>query len=208
MIHLSDEQLYNLAELTMEMQPYNEEEIEQMGHLKECEDCYNKFCCMLALLEVTEESGFMVLSEIYGEAAKTVSNMSKNVLAVVKVARDKIDKAKSVIMEQIEGVESIFQFEPSFAFATRGLEGENITVSKLEDIEDEKTFLVFDGEKSELYVQFNLKHIELDNLKVFIESKGGERLNIPVEKNGNLVCGIMKNIPEDNFEIYIEKTDL
>lgn len=208
MIHLNDEQLYNLAELTMEMQPYNEEETEQMEHLKECEDCYNKFCCTLALLEVTEESGFMVLSEIYGEAAKTVSNMSKNILAVVKVVRDKIDKAKSVIMEQIESVESIFQFEPSFAFATRGMEGENVTVSKLEDIEDEKTFLVFDGEKGELFVQVNIKNMEHKNLKVFVEFERGERLNIPVEKNGNLVCGIVKNIPEGNFEIYIEKTDL
>lgn len=207
MIHLKDEQLYNLAELTMEMLPYNEEEMEQMEHLKECEDCYNKFCCTLALLEVTEESGFFVLSEIYGEAAATVSNMSKNILSVVKVIRNKLDRVSSVVMEQIEDIESVFQFEPSFAFATRGIEGENVTVSKLEDMEDEKTFLMFDGEKGELFVQINMKNIEYKDIKVFIEFENGDRINIPIEKNGNFISGIMKNIPKDNFEIYIEKAE-
>lgn len=65
MTHLTDEQLYYIAEITEEMQPYNDKEMKQMEHLKICKECYDKFCVSLALAEMTSESGYMVLSDIY-----------------------------------------------------------------------------------------------------------------------------------------------
>ena len=64
MKHLTDDEIYRLAELTEECEPYNDVEMEQMEHLKTCTECFDKFCVTLALLEVTNESGYMVLSEI------------------------------------------------------------------------------------------------------------------------------------------------
>lgn len=205
MIHLSDEQIYNLAELTIQMYPYSEEEKKQMEHMKECESCYNKFCAILALEEVLDESGFVVLSEIYvaEHSRKKKSNLNENVLAVVKVLHQKVGEKLIAVMEQVRERESVFCFEPPLSFATRGIEENESTVFKIEDIEDGKTFLMFDFDKNELLVQININDKEVEEFDVYIKFENGQEKKIPVTKKGKFVKGVLRDIPEMNFEIYI-----
>ena len=209
MTHLTEDQIYKLAELTIETQPYEKEEIAQMEHIKECKSCYEKFCTLLALLDVTSESGYTILSEVFSKANKreNVNNVSKNILAVLRVIRNNVEKTVNSVLEQIGWNDSQFQFEPQLAFATRGIERKNSTIYKVEEVEDEKTFVVFDFSKNELMIQINAKNLSNKNVKMYLKFEDGSKKVILNEKKGNLVYGVMKNIPEMNFEIHLEIDD-
>lgn len=207
MTHLTDEQLYNLADLTVEMQPYSEEELTQMEHLKTCESCYDKFCAALAILEVTSESGYAVLSEIYGKERENVEEncLDERILAVLKVIRDNLKNQVTAVIEQISWNGSRFQFEPQLAYATRSIGEEAQSIYKVEDVEDEKTFVVFDSAKNELLVQINTRELINKDIKIVLEFKDGQNISVPLTKKGNLVKGSIAGIPDMNFEIRVEK---
>ena len=208
MTHLTDEQLYNLADLTVEMQPYSEEELVQMGHLKDCEICYNKFCAARAILEVTSESGYAVLSEIYSEKAEKECCLNESVLAVLRVVRSNLENQAVTVIEQIKQLGTCFQFAPQLAFATRGAGDKKQSIYKMEDIEDEKTFVVFDTDKNELLIQINTRDLEYEDIKVSLVFEKGQNILVPVIRKGKFVKGSLENIPEMNFEIRVETENL
>lgn len=206
MTHLTEEQLYQLADATVEMQPYSEEELEQMEHLKTCESCYDKFCAALAVLEVTSESGYAVLADIYGTAKETAKEqgMNERVLAVLIVIRDNFKTQVSAVIEQMSRMNSQFCFEPQLAFAARGVNEGGSPVYKVEDVEDDKTFVVFDSVKKELLVQVNTRELTNKDIKIVLEFDDGQIQNVPVTQKGNLVKGSIAEIPDMNFEIRME----
>ena len=206
MNHLSDDQLYCLAAETEEMQSYQEEELLCMEHLKTCQECYEKYCAMSALLEITGESGSMVLSAILGQSKdkEAAVSLTKEVLAVVRVVRDRLQNTAHAIMEQIEQAGSTFQFAPSLAMAARGNGEVKSSIWKMEDLENEKTFIVFDAEKNELMVQLNLKNDEAENILVYLSFENAETREVILTRRGNIVKGILSNIPETSFQIHIE----
>lgn len=202
MTHLTEEQLCHIAEVTEETQPYNSQEMKQMEHLKVCEECYNKFCTALILAETTSESGYILLSEVYD--AKNKVSLNEKAIAVINVIRKKIGESLSVAIEQIEQAKSLFQFEAPLTFGTRGIGEKTSKISKVEDIDDEKTFIMFDSEKNELMVQINVKNIQKKDIRVYAEFKNSDKIEINLVKKGNIVKGTLANIPEVGFQIYIE----
>lgn len=207
MTHLTEDQLYKLAELTIETQSYEAEELAQMEHLKACKSCYEKFCTLLALLDATSESGYTILSEVFSKANKKVkvNHVSENILAVLKVIRNNIEKTVSCVIEQIGWNESQFQFEPQLAFATRGIDKKNSTLYKVENVDDEKTFVVFDSANNQLMAQINTKSIPNKEIHIYLEFEDGRKMDIPVIRKGNLVKATIDNLPDENFKIHMEK---
>ena len=207
MTHLTDDELFRLTERTEEDLPYQEQDLKGMEHLKWYQACYNKFCSALALVEVTSESGYLVLSEMYGtsrlEAAR--APLREKVLAIIEVARTQLHGSVTAVLKRIEQVEDAFQFAPSLAFATRGGQDSDPKVLKVEDLEDGRTFLLFDSEKNELFLQINLKKLDFQNITIYLTSEGAGKRAVPLDKKGNLLQGIVKNIPKTDFRIEIEQ---
>lgn len=208
MKHLTDEQLYDLAEKTLEMEPYNDEEMEQMEHLKTCESCYAEFCTLQAVLDVTSESGFMRLADIYQEmhAKETVvSEVKKNVLAVLQVVRKKVEEKMTAVIEQIDNMQSAFQFAPPLSIAARGLEQGETSLCTVEDMEEEKTFISFAPSEHKLMIQIDTKNLQKKELAIFLLLENGDRLEVPVTIRKNLVKGVITDLPDMDFEIHIEE---
>ena len=230
MKHLTDDQIYRLAVLTEEMEPYDSCEMEQMEHLKTCKECYDKFCAALSLVAVTSESGYMVLADIYEtenlfemedvkEIEKicqtgTLPGSSKNekILAAVKVVRQKVEETVSAVIEQIEEIESMFKFRPALAFSARSIKNVNAkdtddeipATVKVKNIEDEKTFIMFDAKNNQLMVQVNVKELESKEIAVYLDFGNHERQEVPLERRGNIVKGVVSDLPEADFSVYIE----
>lgn len=205
MTHLTDEQIYNLAELTEEMLSYSETELEQMEHLKICEICYNKFCAARVISEITSENGYAILSEIYQKKSENIEEyLEKRILAVLKVIRDNF---RNQAIKQIKNENSRFQFGPQLAYGMRGFETEEQKIHKVEDIEDEKTFIVFDSTKSELFVQINVQELENKDIRVTLEFENNQNIEVPVVRKGIFVKGTIENIPDKDFEIRIENVN-
>lgn len=209
MTHLTENQIMNLAEKTEEMYPYSEAEREMMLHMKFCESCYEQFCSALALLEVTSESGYSVLSEIYGmEYAKSLAAKAGNkILAVVSFVKNKLLENIDVIMEQIDRETDSFRFRPSLATAARGQADSSRKMYKLEDISDEKTFIIMDPENDELMIQINARSLSGKSIRAYIETESGNIIECELQLKGKIYKGIVKGLPSEKFQIVLEETE-
>lgn len=204
MNHLSDDQIYRLAELSVEMQAFGEDELTQMDHLKTCEACYDAYCVMQAMMEATSENGLAYFSEHVGSVRQDASApAAEKLLAIVRVAREKVRDAVSVVMEQVESMGAELQFASPLTVGARGAGGKLQTVFKLEEIEDERTFVVFDVEKHELMVQINVKNVGTEEINVHLVFEDGKGMKVPMKKQGDSVKGTLSDVPEGNFEIRI-----
>lgn len=209
MAHLSDEQIMRLAEITEEQLTYTEQDIEMLDHLKSCTSCYEKFCSSLALLEVTSDDGYAILSEIYGMeyARKPVVQVGNKILAVVNLARNKLRENMDVILEQVEHTGDVFRFYPSVAMTTRGLADAENSIYKVEDLNDDKTFIMLDSKNNELLVQINTKELKDTKIRAFLRLESGEMIEINMEPKGKIYKGLVNKLPAEKVQIIIEGSE-
>lgn len=208
MIHLSDDDILQLAEITEENFILSKEQLEMMNHLKSCETCYDKFCGAIALMEVTGESGSVYLSEIFTvqseeslqsqPAAKTLAILN----VIMQTARGKI----KTVIEQANVAESFFRFQPSIAMGTRGVSENKSSVYKVEDLDDEKTFIAIDSERKELLLQVNATGLPDSGIKAYLQLSSGEKIEVQIERRGFLYIGKVYNLPNEEATLVIQES--
>ncbi|MDO4294575.1 MAG: hypothetical protein Q4D90_00250 [bacterium] len=194
-MHITEEQLYNLAELSRNMKPLNVEEEKQLEHMKICRECFNKYCVLVAILDATSLS--------YIQMSKEIPIKVKKALAVLKVSYEYIQNRMSLICEQVPQDTAVFSFEQTLSGAVRG---GNIKKSTLHmvDLDDEGTYFIFDAERHKLMIQFRIQ-TESADYKVSVKFATQPTIEIPLESKGNYMKGVLEDIPEEEFEIYIEE---
>lgn len=208
MMHLTGDEIFELAQLTEDGWQYSSLNLQQMEHLRTCRSCYKKFCSALAVMDITSEGGYMVLSEIYSidtESEKVFQG--RRILAVVQVIREKIEDSVSAVMKQVEQAGSVFNFTPALAAAVRGGRRIDSAIFKIEDADDDRTFIVFDAGKKELMVQINSTGLETENVKAYICFQNSEMIEVDLEKKGKYLKGVLGNISDNDFQIRIEYMD-
>lgn len=206
MRHLIYDEILQLAEVSASQEGFDDIQIEQLEHLKTCKDCYEIFCLLSALSDVMSESGSYAFRnpESISIVSETVKELKNKVIAKFRVIRNVATTAIDAVFEQIDQATSVLQFGPSLATATRGSGRADSTIIRLEEFEDDKTYIVFNPEKNEIGLQINIRGMEIESLHVFIELDDSTRLELPVVRRGNIVKGNMDNIPNCSFQITIE----
>lgn len=206
MRHLIYDELLQLAEASASQEGFDDIQIEQLEHLKTCKDCYETFCLLSALSDIMSESGSYAFRnpDSISIVSETVKELKNKVIAKFQVIRNVATTAIDAVFEQIDQAASVLQFGPSLATATRGSGKADSTTIRLEEFEDDKTYVVFDPEKNEIGLQINIRGMEIESLHVFIELDDSTRLELPVIRRGNIVKGNMGDIPNCNFQITIE----
>lgn len=206
MMHMNYDEIFQLAEASANQEGFEDSQIEQLEHLKTCKECYETFCLLSALSDVMSESGSYALkySESTSLISETVKELKARVIAKFQIIRNAATSAIDAVFEQIDQTTSALQFGPSLAMATRGSGKTDSKIIRLEEFEDDKTYVVFNPETNEIGVQINVRGLEIENLHVFIELDDSTRIELPVTKRGNIVKGNMGNIPNCNVQITIE----
>lgn len=203
MMHLTTNEIFELAFMVSDGQKIDESE--KLEHLKECDECYGKFCLALAILDSTSDEGFENLA-ITSPVVENKSETSSvpETLSMIKVVRQKIEEVKSVVMEQINSINAALIFEPTFAFAARGDGSFSKSVVKLEELDDEKTYVEFNADKNKLFVQIDIRNLDKKDIEIFLLFDDLRIKEVPTFKEGNLVKGNLSDIPEGDFKIYIK----
>lgn len=205
MMHLGFEELFSLAEVSASQDGFDDIQLEQLEHLKTCKDCYESFCLLSALSDVMSESGGYALSNdsvsLVNEVAK---ELTVKVLARFQVVRNTAVGVIGAVLEQIDQATSSLQFGPSLAMATRGTGKTDSSVIRLEEFEDEKTYVVFNSDTNEIRIQINVRGLDAKNLNIYIEFDDSSRMRLPITKRGSIVKGTIGNVPDGNFQIVIE----
>ena len=205
MTHLSFDELLNLAEASVKQEGFGDFQIEQLEHLKTCKDCYESFCLLSALSDVMSESGGYALNSnsvsVVNEVAKA---LTAKVLARFQVIRSTAAGAIGAVLEQLDQATSSLQFGPSLAMATRGTGKNDSTAIRLEEFEDEKTYVVFKPDTNEIGIQINVRGLDVENLHVYIEFDDSSRMELPTTRRGSIVKGAIGDVPNSNFQIVVE----
>lgn len=205
MKHIDFDNLYHLAELAVDDAPLEDLQIEQMKHIAECKDCYDEFCGIVAILEVTNETGMVVVRQILSNRLKTSEeSVAQKVVAVISVKAKVIRDHINVVMEQLHSDINGLCFEAPLAMAVRNVESDTASkISRLEDIENEKTFIVFDSELRTLYIQLDIRDLASDTPSAYLMFPNNEKKEVPLIRNGFLLKGRLDSINDIDFEIFI-----
>jgi len=208
MSHVEFEVLYRLAELIEEELPLGEEEMEALQHLADCEECYQKFCVLSTLADVTSESGYLLLSEMYqfDQEPTAEKTLQEKVFAVIDVVVQRVKDSVSVVMEQVEQMQAMIAFEQPIAVVARGTSGssEN-SVQKLEAVENERTFVAYDASSGVLLIQIDTVELDVDEVLCYVELSSGERVEVSMTRMGALLKGKLEGVQDTNFRVRIAK---
>lgn len=204
MRHLNADSFFQLAEKTNAFEPYCAKELLMIDHLRECKECYGKFCCALVLSDVLSETGsFILTNNPIAEANFSQQPEKSNVLAVIRMAVKQISGVVTLLMEHLDQATSIFAFEPSLSSVSRGT-GMQQRVTQLVDLAHENTFVLYDAASHELTIQIDTSELPEMNLKVYIV-KGETRTEVPLDYQGDFLIGTVHNVAEDEFQLIIEE---
>lgn len=205
MTHLSENDLLHLAATTSEGNIYNEYEIQQMNHLKDCENCYESFCRYLVLLETTSDEGYEVLADAFNLDANCFEDIAPDsVIAALQIVTGKIaDRLHSTIKQLDQSIASLI-FEPAAIPAVRGGSGKQNNSVKLQNIDNQKTYILYDPDSDTLYVQIDKSDLPDEDFIIYLICKDNKRIPIELLQRGKYLQGVVKQINCDNFTLYIE----
>ena len=214
MKHGNIDEIVRLAELIEEEMPLDEGAKALLSHIADCRECYEKYLSAAAFASLTDETGYIALSDIYGaqlseslaEAeAETVVSKAKRLAAELLVSVHRAGEAFTAFIKQIERAGELLRFEAPLAVGTRGAAGENASPTvKLEDSENEKTFVAVDPAAHTLLLQLDARDFAGERVTACLLFRNGERREVALERVGFLLKGVVCDVPEEDFELMIE----
>lgn len=203
MMHLTEDQLYHLAELSCDAEELNLEEEQQLDHVKSCKECFNQYCVLATILDATSLSCDLVFDPAKIPEGTVVP--VRKLLAAFRVTCERMYNTISLIGEQIQQNTAAFSFEPVLATAVRGAGNSKTSILRMEDLDDEDTCFVYDAENHQLIVQFDANGRDVANFKAYLKFADETTIDIPLLKCGSYLKGTLLDVPFGNFDMYIEE---
>ena len=118
---------------------------------------------------------------------------------------EKIKESASAVIRQVEQAGTVFKFTPVLAAAVRGNRETNPEIFRAEDVDDEKTFIVFDAGKRELMIQINRAKLEAERVRVYLCFDNSETIEVSLEEKGKYLRGVLRDISDQDFQIRVER---
>lgn len=205
MTHLTDDQLYHLAELSSKAELLNAEDELLLDHIKSCRECFNKYCVMATLMDATSLSCGLVFDSDALQVREKAIAPAKRLLASLRITYRQLQDKMTLVGEQIQQNLSAFAFEPILATAVRGGGTSKAMLLRMEDIDDEDSYFVYDAERHKILLQFGLRNNTPERIKAYLKFDDQSIIDIPLEQNGSYLRGIVSDIPSKNFEVRIEE---
>lgn len=189
MSHLLDDQLYDLAAKVRNNDPFSKEDVANMRHIAQCDDCYQALCCMMAMQDVS-----MHLGE-YAFAPST-----SKISAVIRLAIRKVRP----LLEQVEAGMGTWRFgAPLPISGTRSKKAAG-NVQKLEDTENGQTFVAYDPERKLLVIQLHCSEDD-QQPSVQLQLPDGNLREVPLTQQGEYLFGEVRDLDEGDYQIILSK---
>lgn len=205
MTHLTDDQLYHLAELSCNAEVLTPEEEQQLEHIKSCRECFNKYCVLATLMDATSLSCGLVFDQNALQVQETVSTTARKILASFRITYQRMQDRIALVGEQLQQSLSTYAFEPVLATAVRGGGATKTSVLRMEDIEDDGSYFIYDAESHKIILHFVIKSTAPENITAYLKFEDQSTLDISLVQDGSYMKGIVSDIPSGSFEVHIEE---
>lgn len=205
MKHLEYDELFDLARVNASDEGFDDDQIKKMNHLKSCTECYESFC-LLTMLEYVmgDVNGLKEYENVYSSVTESLELVKRKILATVNVIRDNVKDVTEVVMKQMDKINEPLQFEPVLVLTGRGTNADNSSTIRIEELEDDRTFIAYNSVANEVEIQLNINILETQDVIVVLSFEDLHSITVPLEKKGSVLKGTVSNIPDSSFVITIE----
>lgn len=202
-MHISEDQILELADKTANHQLLTPEQFEYLEHLKKCKECYEKFCVFSLMVDATSGNYIETVLAPQKLMNEVISKSKRTIYAALDVVVTRVNTIAKVTMEQVHKLDFGLEFGPSLAMATRGIDSNPSNGVRYEDVEDEKTYIFYEPNKGELVIQINSALVEAESVLVYVKYETGKQIDVPMIKKGKVFYGSISGVYDDKFSIVI-----
>lgn len=203
MMHISEDQILELADKTANHQLLTPEQFEYLEHLKKCKECYEKFCVFSMMVDATSGNYIDTVLAPQKLMNEVISKSKRTIYAALDVVVTRVNTIAKVTMEQVHKLDFGLEFGPALAMATRGIDSNLSNGVRYEDVEDEKTYIFYEPDKGELVIQLNSALVEAETVLVYVKYETGKQIDVPMIKKGKVFYGSVSDVYDDKFSIVI-----
>lgn len=205
MRHLEYDEVFDLAHANVSDEGFDDEQINKLEHLKSCQDCYQSFCLLTMLEDMMGGiNNFEECENVYSPVAESVKLVKRKILATVNVIRDNVREIADVVMKQTDKINEPLQFEPVLGMAGRGANGVSQSIIRVEELEDDRTFIAYNPSANKVEIQLNVSKLNFQDVIVVVSFDDQNSINVPLERIGSVLKGVVSDIPNSSFVITIE----
>lgn len=198
MTHLTDQQLLVLTKKVIAELPFDENDINNMKHIAQCQQCYELLCCMMAVRDVSQHMGdFAAVST--AEELSTV--VSEKVTAVIRL----VINAVKPVLSQIDAQMSDWAFDRPLAMAgTRSVSGQVVPVEMLEDLDNSSTFVAFEPSTRTLIIQVDIRESK-QYPEAYIKAPDGSLQSVFFTEHSGILRAEIADLDDAQYEIIMKK---
>ncbi len=194
MKHLADNRLLALAKRILCEEDLSYREELEIEHISCCDECYELLRCTMAMVEVTDH-----MDLVMQKPARAAADDS----AVIRV----VILSPTAILHQLQEQQSCWAFDapPPRSFAATRSAGEDASsVTKLQDIDNSRTYVAYDMKKKVLVIQLDCPEGEKVP-RAFLEDSAGARREIELEKQERTYWARIHDLEEGEYRLILEK---
>lgn len=155
-----------------------------------------------------EKESYVIDYSQLSAVENSAESLKYTVLAKIRFNGENASKTGSNVLEQIDQADSVLKFRSLTAeqfSAARGGGRKRSSGMRIEDFTDSKTFMSIDPDNNELTIQINTKNLPNAALRAVLVFDNSMRLEAPITRKGRIAQVKIKNIPNRNFRIEIER---
>lgn len=199
MSHLSEDRVYDLAVKVSEERAFDREDVENIRHIAQCEDCYQLLCCMMAMQKAALHVGEIAVNT---HAAEKAVDFKATADAVFRL----VVRTVQPVLEQVEAELDRWRFGPPLVFAgarhARMEDGPEFCV--LEDEDTGRTKVVYNPESRQLHVKLDVRGGESPAAMLRCPDGTQRPLYLRQDHNGYLQ-GVVDDLEDGEYEILLRK---
>ena len=222
MKHIDENMIFQILNTIENRGSLNENEVAAVKHIKNCQECYDKFCSSYMVAKVTGDEGFEFIKQICTEQQKQNSKERQNIytfqigiekyesdFAVTYAEQIDLHDGKLKFKDNSESVSDTVFGQSSFRYRTnRQASVSECKLKKIVNIYNESTYISIDAVSDELIIQIDKNDLELENVDVYVMyGKKHSIREVTMEDTGNYMVGRLNCIPKENFKLYIEEVE-
>lgn len=199
MRHLNDEELFHLAELVTEDSGFTTQDVDNMRHVGECDECFEKLQLYMAVVDAS--NSIDIIS--YAGGKQLPSNEGKNEKSDAVIQIVIVDA--NAIIRQLNVTWSKWEFDtPLLYTGTRSVADSKEAQSRIEDIDDSNTFIAYDPSCKKLLIQIDCRNKAVIP-KAFLSFSDGRKLEIEFEKREHILWAEIDNLDNGEYQLILEK---
>lgn len=195
MEHILEDDMILLTQKIQEKEYISEKELDMLDHIENCPECTKDFCSYMTIADALSSFGMNVIKDRLNQEKTEGSFVTNRVIATLEIVKDCVADNINYFLKQIREKTDAFCFEQPLEYAFRGESSSDNNISKLEDVNNSQSYIIYDSNEHKLMIR-----IAAADTEGYIVETGGKR--VETIKEGFYHVVVIDNVYDGDIKIY------